>query len=244
MEIQPTNIFTVTTHFVLQDADLPFAWDAYLMELNDDPDRPDAQYVVLFPTDPDLPNHLYVPRGTGGAEGVPHEQVLRNAVHEYQLIYQQRIDTLPDPLTGSTLERGVAPSAQWAEPHDHERTVLVPEDFLPVDEHGFDDFYYWLGRVRAMALTAQFGGSNRWLSQIDEYVTAGAKVVAEIEPASGAGYGVAVWAYGPERADLVWGAPLFRAPQDAEVIRGELRRLIEALKLRIPVGATAPLRSP
>jgi hypothetical protein len=92
MNIEESRPPALAARFVVEDLNLPFFFDAYVVDLEKRIGHPDAQCVVLFPSHADLQSFLYVPGKC--VEGVPHARVLEDALAAYMVRYRDEIEAL------------------------------------------------------------------------------------------------------------------------------------------------------
>jgi hypothetical protein len=74
--------------YVVCDENDSLTLDAYVLDFEPSPDHPWPLCVILFPTQPGLPRHVYSP---ANMEGMSHETVLRLALVAYRTRYADLI---------------------------------------------------------------------------------------------------------------------------------------------------------
>ena len=95
MDIQESTWSPQAVHFVVEDAQMPFFFDVYVVDRDAGHGRPDVQCVALFPSCASLPNYMYAPRAS--AEGLRHERLIEDAVRAYLKQHPRQLDAVRAP---------------------------------------------------------------------------------------------------------------------------------------------------
>jgi len=108
----------------------------------------------------------------------------------------------------------------------NDKDVVLRDGQFPVDEDGYDNFIYWLGKIRLLTLLALEGSSNASLDAIRDAVEQGLSPEAYVQSGSRE---FIVCLAGNRPGKAVWGYPCFRSARHAQIIADELRAVVRAV---------------